>query len=133
MATELNANKLTVNELSANNIYSYSGGTDAQWTQAYTTIQSNSANNWDNNLVKSYVHTNFLALSDYTNLTYKFDYVYSSPEVSYTGVAKIGTSESSSLWTITKITYVTTGEVLSSGRAFNVDWTTRTNHTYTLI
>ena len=59
--------------------------------------------------------------------TRKFDLVGSS---SYCGVASVGSSNSASVWKITKVTFALDGSVESTGVASNVAWNDRLTATY---
>jgi len=60
----------------------------------------------------------------------KFDMVYSPNTISYSGIAPSGSLTSQSVWTITRITYTTSGTVSAQGVASNVIWNNRTSLSY---
>lgn len=81
----------------------------ADWNATFTTVQSNSAT-WSS--IK------------------KFDMVYSPITVSYSGIAPSGSLTSQSTWTITRITYTTSGTVSAQGTTLNAIWDNRLSLNY---
>jgi hypothetical protein len=49
----------------------------------------------------------------------------------YCGTAPLGSSESASVWRVTRLTINALGDVTATGVATNVTWTGRATHTYT--
>lgn len=82
----------------------------ADWNATHTTVQANSAT-WGS--------------------LKKFDMVYSPITVSYSGIAPSGSLTSQSTWTITRITYTTSGTVSAQGTALNTVWDSRLSLSYT--
>lgn len=55
---------------------------------------------------------------------------WSSP-YDYCGLAAVGSAENAAVWTITRLTINSSGDVTAVGTATNVTWTGRAGHTYT--
>jgi hypothetical protein len=56
--------------------------------------------------------------------------VYSPNTISYSGIAPSGSLTSQNAWTITRITYTTSGTVSAEGVASNAIWNNRTSLSY---
>ena len=51
------------------------------WDSAYTTVSSNSSNNWDNSKSNEYTHTNFLPLTGGTLSSINFQTTGTAPSL----------------------------------------------------
>jgi len=61
----------------------------------------------------------------------KFDYVEGNPVTfTYSGIAKSGTSDAATQWTIKRIAYTNTSSVSNIRTAFNTSWHGRLTATY---
>ncbi len=105
---------LTVNgDLSSLTIVYSNNGNSNQWSEAFTTVQANSAS-WS--AAASYIQ--------------RFDYVADGVDYSYSGVALGGTLESDPFWKITRLGFNDVGALSSAGIAQNVTWNERLTATY---
>ena len=102
-----------VGDLSSSSIVYSDNGNSNQWSNTFTTVQTNSA-----------------AWSAAISYIRRFDYVPDGIDFSYSGVAVEGALESDALWKITRLTFNDTGTLSSTGIAQNVTWNERLTATY---
>jgi hypothetical protein len=108
-----------------NNTYNTVQTNSGNWNSVYSSAANTSAD-WDS--VYSNVNTNSAVWS--TDYIQRFDYIDGEIDYSYSGIALEGTSESTSSWKITRLTFSDTGSLSTTGVAQNVAWTERLTATY---
>lgn len=109
-----------------------------KWQQITTTISSNSAINWNyqgtdlKSLSANWQNTSTVVQTNSAawSVIRKFDMVYTPNTISYSGIAPSGSLTSQSTWTITRITYTTSGTVSAQGIVNNAIWDNRLSLSY---
>jgi hypothetical protein len=94
-----------------------------KWDNTYSTVNTNSASNWDNNLIRTYTHTNFLPISGGTitgNLSVTGDITYIDTNIAVTSAVAIDTSSTEAAL---RITQRGSGDVLRVEDSSNIDST----------
>jgi hypothetical protein len=121
LLTSISANQI-LKRNSANTLWINTNTTE--WDSVYTTVQTNSSSNWDNNLVTTYVNNNFLPINGGTltgNLSVLGDLVYVDTSVAVVSTMYIDTN--TILDPALRITQRGTGDVIRIEDAANPDST----------